>query len=108
MVDKDKDEVSIEHVRGSGKGGQHRNKRFTGVRVIDGTTGIAVVATERRSQSQNLRNALERLADKVARAKHRPKKRVATRKTASSVKRRLNHKKKTSNKKSQRRDKGDW
>lgn len=51
----------VEVFRGSGPGGQHRNKTESGVRLRHRDTGIVVQATERRSQSQNFGVALDRL-----------------------------------------------
>jgi protein subunit release factor B len=45
----------------SGPGGQHRNKTESGVRLVHRPTGVAVTATERRSQAQNRGAAVERL-----------------------------------------------
>lgn len=91
-----KNELVIEHVKGSGKGGQNRNKRLSGVRVEHKPSGIIVRATERRSQSQNLGNAIERLVEKIEVANYRPKKRLKTHQTRSSVEKRITHKKKRS------------
>ncbi len=91
-----KNELVIEHVKGSGKGGQNRNKRMSGVRVEHVETGLIVRATERRSQSQNLGNAIERLVEKIEVASYVPKKRKKTRKTKGSVEKRISVKKKHS------------
>lgn len=58
-------ETDVEFVKGSGPGGQHRNKRETGVRLVHRPTGIVVTATERRSQPRNLDAAFERLAARL-------------------------------------------
>jgi len=52
--------------RGSGPGGQHRNKVETAVRLRDEPTGVEVQASERRSQAENQRVALRRLRLKLA------------------------------------------
>ena len=97
---KDSD-LEITHTKGSGPGGQHKNKRQTGVRVVHLPTGIAVVATDSRSQAANLEAAKERLREKLEKKFHRPKKRRPTKPTRSSKERRLTDKKRRSeNKKS--------
>jgi protein subunit release factor A len=102
MSQKRKD-VEVTHVKGSGPGGQNRNKRMSGVRVVHVPTGVAIRATERRSQSQNLSHALDRLGEKLRDLAFRPKKRVATKKSKSSQLKRLQGKKYKSSKKASRR-----
>lgn len=79
----------VDVFRGSGPGGQHRNKTESAVRLVHRPTGIVVQATERRSQSQNLGVALERLRERLAalRAPPPPPRR-ATRPTRGSHERR--------------------
>lgn len=67
-------ECDEEFVRAGGPGGQHRNRRETGVRLTHRPSGTVVMATERRSQSQNRHLALERLVAKLE-AKRKPRKR---------------------------------
>ncbi len=50
-----------EAFRGSGPGGQKRNKTSSAVRVTHVPSGICVVASESRSQAQNKAAALQRL-----------------------------------------------
>lgn len=52
--------------RGSGPGGQHRNKVETAAYVTHVPTGVTAAARERRSQSQNRHVAQHRLRIKLA------------------------------------------
>ena len=90
---------TMEFVRDSGPGGQHRNKRYTGVRLVHEPSGTVVMATESRSQSANRETAYERMAAKLEALQHRPKRRRPTRPTRGSVRRRLDDKRKRSGKK---------
>ncbi|MBI1859403.1 MAG: peptide chain release factor-like protein [Deltaproteobacteria bacterium] len=97
------EDLEIVHVRGSGPGGQNRNKRWTGVRVTHLPTGIVVMATERRSQSQNLAAAMERLEDRLRILFTVKKKRVKTRPKKGAIERRLESKRRQGSKKTDRR-----
>jgi protein subunit release factor B len=90
----------------SGPGGQHRNKTESGVRLIHRPTGVTVTATERRSQLENRGHALERLRALFVKWSYVPEKRIATKPTRGSKRRRLEGKKMNSAKKASRR--GDW
>jgi protein subunit release factor A len=91
-LDKLLSECDVTTFRASGPGGQHRNRRESGVRLVHRPTGIVVVATERRSQHQNKAVALERLALRLAERRRVRKKRVPTRATAGGRERRLKEK----------------
>ena len=86
----------------SGPGGQHRNKTESGVRLVHRGTGVAVSATERRSQLQNRGAALERLRVRLAALGHEPKLRRPTRATRGSHERRLAAKKRAGRRKAER------
>ncbi len=83
-------ECDVETFRGSGPGGQHRNKTESAVRLRHRPTGIVAQATERRSQSQNIGVALDRLRVLLERHYAPPaRQRRATRPTRGSQERRL-------------------
>lgn len=56
----------IERFRGSGPGGQKRNKTESGIRITHLETGISGFATESRSQHENKARALKRLRRELA------------------------------------------
>ncbi|WP_210463566.1 peptide chain release factor H [Rufibacter roseolus] len=58
-------DVVYESMRASGPGGQHVNKTESAVRARHLPSGLAVVASERRSQHQNKTEARERLQEKL-------------------------------------------
>ena len=114
-------------VRSSGPGGQHVNKVATAVQLrVDlsltslpwpvrerlerlashqiNKEGQLVIHAERfRSQVRNREDAHARLADVVARARHAPRKRVATKPSKSQRRARVEHKKRRGMQKQQRR-----
>ena len=51
----------VDRRRGSGPGGQHRNKTETAIELVHPPTGVSASAGERRSQRENQRRALFRL-----------------------------------------------
>lgn len=106
MIEIKEHEILVTHVKGSGPGGQNRNKRMSGVRIKHLPTGIVVTATERRSQEQNRTAALERLKLKLEERFRKPKPRIKTRVTRLDKQRRLDAKKKVSMKKEIRRVSG--
>jgi hypothetical protein len=58
--------------RGSGPGGQKRDKTSSAVRLTHVPTGLSVIAGESRSQSENRMRALRRLRMKIAVEIRRP------------------------------------
>lgn len=97
------EDLEITHLKGSGPGGQNRNKRMTAVRVKHLPTGIVVTASERRSQEQNKEMALSRLRNKLEALFHKPKARIKTKATQSAHRERLVSKKIRSKRKESRR-----
>ena len=56
----------VERTRGSGPGGQHRNKVETAIRVYHQPSGVVGEASERRAQEANRRAAVSRLRVNLA------------------------------------------
>jgi hypothetical protein len=59
-------QCEIDTYRGSGPGGQHRNKTDSAVRLRHTPTGLIVIAEESRSQHENKARALQRLRAAIA------------------------------------------
>ncbi len=96
-------ECRVEFIRASGPGGQHRNRRETGVRLTHLQTNTVVLATERRSQSQNLEEAYNRMYERLEEMAKEPEPRISTRTPKAEKRRRLEAKKHRSQIKSARR-----
>ena len=96
-----------EAVRGSGPGGQHRNKRFTGIRLVHQPTQLMVMATERRSQAQNRELAYARMAARLEAMQQVRRPRRPTRPSRGSVERRLDAKKRQGQRKADRGGRSD-
>ena len=86
-------EVVVETFRASGPGGQHVNKTQSALRLTHLPSGVVVMAQDSRSQFRNRETAFERLLERLTRLNHVPRKRVATRPTKASRKRRIEGKK---------------
>ncbi len=95
-------ECDVQFFKGSGPGGQHRNKTETAVRLTHRPTQLVVTATERRSQLQNRGEALARLRATLIRLSYVAPRRVATKPTRGSKERRLTAKKIVARKKTDR------
>ena len=96
-------EVEIQTLRGTGPGGQHRNKVESAVRVTHIPTGIVVLGTEHRSQHRNRELALRRLQQKLIERNKKRKPRTPTRPTRTAIARRLEKKRRQARKKALRR-----
>ena len=120
------DEIELRPSRSSGPGGQHANvtasriEAVFDVRASGALTGeqrelaqrrlgdrVTAVAQDARSQARNRELALERLREKLAAALRRPKPRRPTRPSRAARERRLEQKRRTSERKAQRRRPSD-
>jgi len=119
----DESKISYQAIRSSGPGGQHVNKVSTAIQLkydlnttnypdwflnqIKSNAGslisknliITIKAMSHRSQAKNKVDALNRLIELFKRSALRPKKRIPTKPTKSSVEKRIQVKKVTSQKK---------
>jgi ribosome-associated protein len=116
------EEIELRASRSSGPGGQHANvtaSRIEAVFDIEASPSldegqrrrlrerlgprVSVVAQDSRSQARNRQLALERLAEKLAEALVIPRKRRPTRPSRAARERRLEQKRRRSERKAQRR-----
>jgi len=95
-------EVEVDVFRASGPGGQHVNRTESALRLTHPPSGVVVTAQDSPSQHRNREIAFERLVGRLARLNHVPKKRVPTRPTLASRKRRIEAKKREGDKKRSR------
>jgi len=59
-------QCKMDRLRGSGPGGQKRNKTESSVRLRHTATGLAALSGESRSQPENKARALRRLRERIA------------------------------------------
>ncbi|HTS86722.1 MAG TPA: peptide chain release factor-like protein [Usitatibacter sp.] len=86
-------EVAVDVFRASGPGGQHVNRTESALRLTHPPSGVVVIAQDSPSQHRNREIAFERLIERLERLNHVPKKRVPTKPTKASKKRRIEAKK---------------
>ena len=73
-----KKQTKVIYYKSSGPGGQRKNKRETAVRLHHIPSGLTAIATEQRSQSQNLGLALHRLKERLRQLNKKPRPRIST------------------------------
>jgi protein subunit release factor B len=104
-----KKQVVIETYRSSGPGGQRKNKVETAVRLKHLPSGMTVVATEHRSQSENRRLAFERLRKRLIKLNRPQRRRIATSTPRTAIEKRMEQKRIRSKKKRLRqKESDDW
>lgn len=96
-------EVEVSVYRASGPGGQHRNTSDSAVRLHHPPSGVTVLATEHRSQLRNRKLAMERLIARLRLLNRPRKRRKPTRVPAAAKRRRLESKRRQSERKRLRR-----
>jgi protein subunit release factor B len=74
------EECQVAYFLSSGPGGQRRDRKRTAVRLVHEPTGIVVVSGRRRSRTQNLRLALEKLIERIEEKNRPAKPRIKTKK----------------------------
>ena len=121
------EEIQFRASRSSGPGGQHANvtaSRIEAVFEVEDSEALSAeqrdllvsrigprvtaVAQDARSQARNRELALERLREKLAAGLRRPKPRRPTRPSRAARERRLEQKRRTSERKAQRRPPRDY
>ncbi len=104
-----KRQVTIETYRSSGPGGQRKNKVETAVRIKHLPSGVTVIATEHRSQTENRRLAFERLRKRLMKLNRPLRRRIPTHTPWAAIEKRMEEKRTRSKKKRLRRKElEDW
>ncbi len=94
-----KRQVIVETYRSKGPGGQRKNKVETAVRVKHLPSGITVVGTEHRSQTENRKLAFERLRRRLMKLNRPLRRRIPTSTPWTATEKRMEGKKIRSKKK---------
>ena len=82
-------DTKLEFLRGSGPGGQRRNRRETGVRLHHIPSGIIVLADELASQARNRNVAFFRLKERLMKLNKPRKRRIPTTPPPSAEEKRI-------------------
>ena len=95
-------DCTVDAIRVRGPGGQHRNRRNTGIRLVHRPSGVQVTATRQRRQVLNRAQAYADLWERLRLEAEEPKPRKATKTPARVKEERLLHKKRRANVKAMR------
>jgi protein subunit release factor A len=68
-----KEDLKIEVVRGTGPGGQNKNKRETACRITHIPTGIQAYSQDQRTKESNMKSAMKELERRIQAAKDEAK-----------------------------------
>ena len=95
-------ECEVDTFAASTKGGQHANRAESGVRLVHPPSGLTVTCKSSRSQWRNKKLAVRELRRRLEEANKPKKKRIKTKPTRASKRRRLEAKRHRSEKKALR------